>query len=97
MAFALNARQDISATAAGNVYPITRGDPVGSTMAVMINLSDSQAYVRFGTSSVTASVNGMPIPPNSSVEMHVPTDATHLAAVTKSGTAEIEISYGRDR
>jgi hypothetical protein len=69
----------------------------------ILNAGDDTAFVAFGGSTVAAAVpvdgapaNGIPIPPSHAPEpFRIPPDATHLAAICRSGSATLYITLGR--
>lgn len=57
---------------------------------------DADVFIKFGDSSVAATVAGGPIIPGGQVRgFRVPSTATHVAAITASGTATVNVVVGR--
>ena len=54
-------------------------------------VSSAQAFVKLGTSGVTATVNDFLVQPADSVTLMIPNGITHLAAITSAGSAQVNI------
>ena len=78
-------------TSTGNVSLGRKG---GDQMRVC-NIAGGQiAFVKFGTSAVTAAVTDLPILPGTAEIFSVPRDATHVAAITSTSTATLYVTSG---
>lgn len=58
--------------------------------------SDADVFIKFGASDVAATVAGGPIVHGGTVRgFRVPAGATHVAAITASGTATVNVILGK--
>lgn len=67
-------------------------DPYASVVRVL-NAGPNLAYIRFGDSTVTATNARMPIP-SGSTELFTKATASHVAAITDTGTATLYFTNG---
>jgi hypothetical protein len=59
------------------------------------NGADAVAFITFGDSTVTAATaTGIPLGPGAIEVFSVPLNATHIAAITASGTATLYVTPG---
>lgn len=84
---------DLAASTSSARVALPTGDP-GSLR--ITNPGSVTVYVTFGTSTVTATTTaGMDLPPGTVESFRVPTNATHIAGITASGTATIRLTPGQ--
>lgn len=60
----------------------------------LYNAGTATAFVKFGDSSITAATTNMPIPAGVVETFRPPGGATHVAAITSSGTATLYVTSG---
>lgn len=73
---------------------LIRAEKKGDTTVVVTNLGDVVSYVRFGGSSVVATVADYPILAGSQVPIAISDADTHIATITASGTGSIHVITG---
>ena len=83
----------LAVTAASGSVAIPGAAP--TEVRLSIPATDSAAFIEFGTSTITAATaTGMRIAPGAVEVFRVPLNATHIAAITASGTATLYITSG---
>ena len=66
----------------------------GANQVLVLNLGDAEAFVDFGDSDKTAATTDTPVPAGGWIMLSIPPAATHLAAITASGTATLRATPG---
>ena len=70
------------------------GAPAGTAIApwvTLLNEGPSEVFVVTGTSGVTATTSGLPIPVGASIPVPVSSASAYIAAITASGTAKLRL------
>lgn len=91
---ALDANIPLSATTTTSSASLKNGN---APMQVRIyNAGTATAFLNFGTSAVTATTSGFPVPSGAIEVITIPGNATttYAAAITASGTASVYITPG---
>jgi hypothetical protein len=65
-----------------------------ATSVRVLNLASATAYIRSGSSGVTATVNDTPVVPNVPESFSLNTGDTHLAVILASGTGTVNFLFG---
>lgn len=87
--FEITGKDELAVTTSSARVALPSGDP----SLVLRNKGDADAFFELGDGTVTANANGKLIAANDIFVLNVGT-ATHLAAITASGAAELEIWTG---
>jgi hypothetical protein len=97
--FALDTARSITITATGASTTFALPPRHEENSVVITNLSTAIAYVDFGSStktvSATGSTRGYPILATSKEALTIPLNATHIAAISASGSVDLHIIIGR--
>ncbi|WP_300573575.1 hypothetical protein [Phenylobacterium sp.] len=92
-----NANSSISATTSSAAAALKRV-PTGRFQLRLANTGTAAAFLRWGTSAVTAAVTDYPIPAGAvevvTIENTNASPITHVAAITASGAATIGLTIG---
>ena len=74
------------------------GQPQNVNVAVVFNTGSVFAFVRFGGSTVTADTGSMAVPPGGAITVSLygvnQQTPSHMAAITASGSATLQITTG---
>lgn len=69
-------------------------DQAGNQNVRVTNLANANVFVKFGTSTVTATTNSMVYTPGLAEVITLPPDATHVAVIGTASSGSIQFQLG---